>query len=204
MIWFAFALMTLIAVLFVSRPFRRRAAPHGPALIATATTVLLVSSVVYLNTGTPVAPESSGAIETMALLLEQRAAGNPDDAEAWKMLGRSRLAAENYVEAIPALERAVELESARDAETLVDLGEAVLNADERTITGRAGVLFERALALEPSNPRALFYGGVAAIARGERALAADRWEWLLARSPPPELEPMIRQRISEWRDAQSD
>ena len=117
------------------------------------------------------------------------------------MLGRSLLAAEDYAGAIPALERAVELESAKDAETLVDLGEAVLNADERTITGRAGELFEKALALDPWNPRALFFGGVAAIARGERSLAADRWESLLDRSPPPELEPVIRQRVSEWRGA---
>ncbi|HLT90164.1 MAG TPA: hypothetical protein VKZ85_04395 [Woeseiaceae bacterium] len=199
MIWFAFALMMLSAMLFVAWPLR--VASHGRGLIVAVATVLIVSSAVYLNTGTPFAPEAAGTSDSMVRLLKQRAAEHPGDAEAWKMLGRSLLAAEDYAGAIPALERAVELESAKDAETLVDLGEAVLNADERTITGRAGELFEKALALDPWNPRALFFGGVAAIARGERSLAADRWESLLDRSPPPELEPVIRQRVSEWRGA---
>ncbi|MCB1845117.1 MAG: hypothetical protein KDI09_19280, partial [Halioglobus sp.] len=49
------------------------------------------------------------------------------------------------------------------------------------------------------NPKALFYGGLAAVERGDQSLAADRWEALLALSPPPEVQDILRVRIAEWR-----
>jgi len=71
--------------------------------------------------------------------------------------------------------------------------------DSNAVAGRASQLFENALAISPRNPKALFYGGIAAIERGEPLVAADRWETLLASSPPVEIEGILRQRIAEWR-----
>ncbi|HEX2140493.1 MAG TPA: hypothetical protein VHG33_12360, partial [Woeseiaceae bacterium] len=76
----------------------------------------------------------------------------------------------------------------------------LLNSDSDSITGRAGELFENSLALAPDNPKALFYGGIAAVSRGNTSLAADRWEALLAQSPPPEVQAILRDRIAVWRD----
>ena len=60
-------------------------------------------------------------------------------------------------------------------------------------------LFENALALDPNNPQALFYGGIAASNRGNISLAADRWERLLGLNPPPDIQGILQQRIAEWR-----
>ena len=79
------------------------------------------------------------------------------------------------------------------------MGEAFLLGDGRTLNGRAGQLFENALGLEPNNPKALFYSGLAAVERGENELAATRWEMLLQTAPPPNIEGILRQRIAALR-----
>jgi cytochrome c-type biogenesis protein CcmH len=135
----------------------------------------------------------------MMASLEQRLAEQPDDLDGWKMLGRSYLQLQKFPQAIAAFERAVELEASSNPDTLADLGEAVLSNDDTAITGRAGDLFEQAVAVGPANPKALFYGGIAASARGDRALAAERWEALLALSPPPEIRTILEQRVAAWR-----
>lgn len=71
--------------------------------------------------------------------------------------------------------------------------------DNATLDGRAGQLFESALAISPNNPKALFYGGMAAIEREDQELAAERWEALLATSPPENIQTILRSRIAEWR-----
>jgi cytochrome c-type biogenesis protein CcmH len=107
----------------------------------------------------------------------------------------------DYTEAITAFEKAVELESSRNAQTLVELGSAILSNDGagNGVSGRSAALFESALALEPNNPQALFYGGIGAINRGDNELAASRWEKLLGLNPPEEIQGVLRQRVAEWR-----
>lgn len=199
MIWFVFGAMLLTAVAVVAWPLYSRRKRFTPGLIAAVGSVVFLSMAMYWRIGTPVAPTARESADAERRWLEQRVANDPADIDGWRMLGQSSLALGDYARAIPALERAVELESASNPETLVDLGEAVLNDNEQSITGRAGELFERAVTLSPENPRALFYSGVAAIARDEQSLAADRWESLLSKSPPPEIEAMIRQHIAQWR-----
>lgn len=199
MIWVIFGVMLLAAALTVAWPLYRRDKPLTPGLIAAVGTVLLLSAVVYSRIGTPLAPALPATIDEMMASLEQRLAEDPDNLAGWKMLGRSYVQLKDYPKAIAAFERAVALESASNAQTLVDLGEAVLSNDDTAIDGRAGQLFENALAVGPDNPKALFYAGIAAIARGERELAAERWESLLASSPPPEIQAILKERIAAWR-----
>jgi cytochrome c-type biogenesis protein CcmH len=45
----------------------------------------------------------------------------------------------------------------------------------------------------------LFYGGIAALNRGDNELAADRWEILLGLNPPDEIRGILEQRVAEWR-----
>jgi cytochrome c-type biogenesis protein CcmH len=123
----------------------------------------------------------------------------PDDIEGWKMLGRSYMSLQDFAAAVTAYERAVELENSEQAQTLVDLGAAILARDNARIEGRTSALFESALAIEPNNPSALFYGGIAALNRGNTDLAADRWEILLSLNPPENIRGVLQQRIAEWR-----
>ncbi len=198
MIWFLFGVMLLAAALCVGWPLYRHERRLSAGLITGVGTVLLVSAVVYSRVGTPVPPEMPDIGEMMASL-EARLAENPEDVDGWKMLGRSWMHLENYPEAVRAFEKAVELERPVNPQTLVSLGEAVLGTDRNAIVGRAGKLFEDALAAGPGHPRALFYAGIAAAARGDTPLAADRWEALLAQSPPPEIEAVLRERVAAWR-----
>jgi len=71
--------------------------------------------------------------------------------------------------------------------------------DQTQVNGRATELFESALAISPNNPKALFYAGMAALNRGDKNLAADRWEALLATSPPPNIQEILRPKIAELR-----
>jgi cytochrome c-type biogenesis protein CcmH len=199
MIWFLFGVMLLAAALCVAWPlYRHERRLLSPGLAAGVGTVLLLSAVLYSRIGTPVPPAAPDVGEMIASL-EGRLANEPDNLEGWKMLGRSHMQLENFAEAVRAYARAVELESGTNAQTLADLGEALLNSDSDSITGRAGELFENAVAVGPDNPKALFFGGIAAVARGDADLAADRWEALLAQSPPPEVQAILRERIAAWR-----
>lgn len=201
MIWIALGLMLLAATLVVAWPLYRRQRRLTPPLVGAVVTICIVSAAVYSQIGTPVPPDAPPSIDAMVSSLARRLEQNPTDVDGWKMLGRSYVQLQRYEEAQRAFARAVELESSNDAQTLADLGETVILSEGGRIGERAGQLFENALALEPNNPKALFYGGIAAIERSNRALAADRWEALLALSPPPEIQDILRQRVAEWRDA---
>ena len=101
--------------------------------------------------------------------------------------------------AISAYERAVEIEGGQNGQSLADLGEVILLSDRQSMTGRAGELFENALAVSPNNQKALFYSGIAAVGRGDTELAVSRWETLLATSPPQNIQEILRQQIAELR-----
>jgi cytochrome c-type biogenesis protein CcmH len=183
-IWLLFGLMLLAAVLVVAWPMYHRQRRLSPGLISSVFIVLGVSALVYSRIGTPVPPPPVASVDEMVAGLDQRLQENPDDIEGWKMLGRSYMQLENYPKAIEALERAVAMEKPANAQTLAALGEALLIGEGSTRSSRTAQLFESALAAEPTNSKALFYGGVVAIERGDRELAAERWEALLALSPP--------------------
>jgi cytochrome c-type biogenesis protein CcmH len=202
MIWPILSVMLLVAVAVVAWPLiQHRKGFSFPALAAVAF-VIALSAGLYYQIGTPQG-KSAGAemasVEEMVAGLAQRLRDDPDDLAGWKMLGRSYFQLGDYEKAITALERAVEIESRSNGQTLVDLGEAIWMQDQRSLSGRAGELFENAIATSPNNPKALFYGGLVAIERGERFLAAQRWEALLASSPPEGIQEILRQRIAELR-----
>ncbi|HEX6259773.1 MAG TPA: tetratricopeptide repeat protein [Woeseiaceae bacterium] len=199
MIWLLFGLMLLAAALVVTWPMYRRQKRVSAALVSSVAIILGVSALVYSGVGTPVPPPAAASIDEMVAALDNRLQDNPDDLEGWKMLGRSYMQLQNYPRAIAAFERAVALEKPASAQTMASLGEALLIQEGSPGSSRVGQLFESALAAEPSNPKALFYGGIIAIERGNRELAADRWEALLALSPPPEIQDVLRQRVAEWR-----
>jgi len=202
MLWFLFGVMLLTAALVVAWPIyqhQRRFSLAGAAMVVL---VIGLSAGLYARIGTPdvdaVDPEAS-SMEEMVQALDARLQENPDDPEGWKMLGRSYMQMGNPAKAIAAFEQAAALEGSSNAETLISLGEAVLTDNEASINGRAGELFESGLSLAPTNPRALFFAGLAAASRGDIEIAADRWELLLAQSPPPQIEQLLRDRVAQWR-----
>jgi cytochrome c-type biogenesis protein CcmH len=198
--------MSLVAVGFAVWPMYKHQRGLTPLIGAAVIFVVALSSGLYYRQGNPdllsvgaVAGEGLPGMDDAIAALAQRLEEDPNNPDGWSMLGRSYMSVGNYGGAVEAFEKALELESGQNAQTLVALGEALLANTNSPIEGRIASLFENALALDPNNPQALFYGGIAAFNRNNTDLAADRWERLLALNPPEEIQGILHQRIAEWR-----
>jgi cytochrome c-type biogenesis protein CcmH len=73
------------------------------------------------------------------------------------------------------------------------MGEVLVQQDMSELRGRAGHLFERALQLDPTSRKAMFYAAFGALGRGETALARDRFNKMLADEPDPDVRGILEQ-----------
>jgi len=203
-LWILLAVMSLVAVGFAVWPLYRHQRSLSPLIGAAVILVVALSSGLYYRQGSPDLPSGGAGAAAPGMddainALAERLAADPNNPAGWQMLGRSYMSLGNYSGAVEAFEKAVELESAQNPQALVSLGEALLASTGTEIDGRVASLFENALALDPNNPQALFYGGIGAFNRGDTNLAADRWERLMGLNPPAEIQGILQQRIAEWR-----
>ncbi len=209
----AFLLAAAIAALLVWPLLRPAASVEGPArasrplAAALAVWVPLAGFGLYFTlsdwpwdeTVTAASgPHDAGAasLESMAGQLEQRMLAQPGDPEGWKLLGRTYVVMGNYPKAAEAYGRAVAI-APEDVEALLGVAEARVLTDESQFLGEAGAIFERALAMAPDNPKALWYAGLTSYQRLELASARERWSLLKDLSPPPELLQVVDARIAE-------
>ena len=208
MLWLMLGVMSFVGVVFTVWPFLRENSRNFGVVAVTVVFVVASSAGLYAKIGSPGLENErlthgGGPGADMLEVVEglaQRLEDNPDDVNGWRMLGRSYMSLNNYGKAIAAFERVVELEDAQTAQGLVELGEAVLAAEGgQTMPQRAMSLFENAIAVEPNNQAALFWGGLGAVNRGDTELAAERWERLLGTNPPDDIRDVIEQRVAEWR-----
>ena len=203
--WIIAALLCVIALGFGAWPLYSTSRRLTPLLAIVIVSTVALSVGLYSRIGSPdvasagAAPDTLPDMNTAIASLEQRLAKNPDDLNGWKMLARSYMTMQRFDDAVTTYERVMELEDGRNAQTLVDLALAIVSRDGGTVEGRAAALIENALALEPNNPAALFYSGVASANRGDTDTAAMRWELLLGLNPPPEIRSILEQRVAEWR-----
>jgi len=172
--------------------------------------VVAMSAIMYDQIGRPGVPSGrSGTVaadggdlpgmnEAIASL-RQRLDANPDDIDGWKMLGRTQMAMQDFAGAADTYEHVMAMEEGKDAQTLVDLAVALLNRDQAPIQGRPASLLDSALTLDPKNPAALFYVGLAAANNGDTDTATAHWELLLGLNPPENIRVILEQRLAEWR-----
>ena len=201
-LWIALGALSLVALGFVVWPLYRKSGQLTPLLVGIIVLTVGLSAGLYQYIGSP--GVSSGAsslpdIDEIVVSLEKRLEETPDDVNGWLTLGRSYQTMKRYDDAIEAFEKAISLERGQNAETLVALAIVLMEQQGGQISDRSTSLFENALALQPSNPNALFYAGGAAAQRGDTALAADRWEMLLQQNAPPEIQELLQRKINEWR-----
>ncbi len=123
----------------------------------------------------------------MVAQLAQRLQANPDDVHGWQLLGRSYHSLGQYQAARQAFREAWERTPEPDNELKLYYGETLVLTDRDTLQGQAGLLFEEVLAVEPNNPTALWWGGLAAVETGRPDLARERWMRLLAFNPPDDV-----------------
>lgn len=182
-----------------------------PALVMLAALgVPLLTLGVYLDLGAPGLPDQPLAarqdrlqqepgrpeIERMVAQLEARLATAPDDLEGWLMLGRSRSVLGDAPAAVEAYRRAQSL-AGDDPRVLAGLGEALVANAGGVVTPEARNLFTRLTALQPDEPRAMFFLGWADAQAGDYHAALERWRGLLATLPAdtpwrPNVEESVR------------
>ena len=122
-------------------------------------------------------------LETMVERLNAKLRENPDDADGWRLLGRSYMVLGRFPESADAYAKAA-VRAPRDAQLLADLADALAMARGQTLQGEPEKLVLRALELEPTNLKALALAGTAAFERRNFGAAAAYWERMLPHVPP--------------------
>jgi len=141
------------------------------------------------------APAVADTPAAMAAKLAKRLASAPDDLEGWLMLGRSYETLEQFPLAVRAYQRADRLANGQNVEAVMGVAESMLAQDFEQLRGAAGRLFERALALDSNNAKALFYSAFAAMSRGDQPVARERFTRMLTLNPPPQIRDIIEKQL---------
>ncbi len=140
-------------------------------------------------------------VDTMIARLAERLARQPDDLDGWKMLGWSSLNTGDLAGAVSAYAHAVEL-APKDDELLSLYGEAVTRANGGLVDDRALAIFVDSLKLNPRNPRAGFFKGLALDQSGDTEAALAVWLDVLDASPEgADWVPGLIARIKERAEA---
>ena len=170
------------------------AASRGSAralVVTLALAVPLTGAALYFSVGNPgaLAPRAdphnfdpqqlTGLVERLAARMRE----NPDDAEGWKLLGRSYAALGRFAEALDAYAKAA-ARNPRDAELLADMADVLATTRSERLQGEPEKLVLRALEIDPQNLKALALAGTAAFDRKDYGAAARYWQRMLSLVEP--------------------
>lgn len=174
----------------------------------------LMAVTFYLNVGSPKAIDgpppvpprqsSSGGgersreqIEANVAALAKRLQSNPSDVEGWTMLARSYSSMEKFAEAAGAYAKLTELKP-NDANLWAEYAFATAMASGRNLEGRPTELIDRALKVDPENPKALQLAASGAFQAKDYKKAIDYWQRVLKQVPPgSDVAQTLQERINE-------
>lgn len=122
-------------------------------------------------------------MEANVAALAKRLEQNPGDVNGWQMLARSYSSMEKHAEAANAYARATALK-ADDADLWADYALAKTMANGQQMQGEPMELVNKALKLDPENPKALQLAGGAAFQARRYQEAVSFWERALKKVPP--------------------
>jgi cytochrome c-type biogenesis protein CcmH len=132
-------------------------------------------------------------VATLAKKLEQ----NPNDVAGWIMLGRSYTSLGKYADASAAYKKATALKS-NDADLLADYAFALAMANGKKLSGEPTEIINKALKIDPENPKALELAGSAAFEANDFSTAIKHWEKLLTKTAnDPEIGKALNERIED-------
>jgi cytochrome c-type biogenesis protein CcmH len=146
------------------------------------------------------AKQQTAFAEGLTAELEAHLSRNPGDAEGWSFLAKSYVQLQRYAQARAAYERVWALTPEPDDELKLLYAEAQILAEQTALAGEAARLVEEVLVARPQEPKALWYGGLAAFELGRNDVARQRFTSLLAFNPPPEVASAIRERLAALGD----
>jgi len=119
---------------------------------------------------------------------------NPSDAQAIKVIAEYNLELGDYDEAYRYYQQAYLANDSSDISIIIGLVESTLLSRPEVLIYDLNDLINKALAIDPIDQRALWFGGLIARANGDQELARTRWLRLLEDS---ELSVDMRQAINE-------
>lgn len=138
-------------------------------------------------------------VEEMIQRLQTRLQRNPQDPEGWRVLGWSYFGIDRFIDAADAYSKAIELRPTFAGYRSARAEALVRDADGR-VTPEAKKELEEALKLDPKDPRARFFIGLAKEQGGDKAAALAEWKSLLAEADPNETWLSdLKQRVTDLR-----
>ena len=203
--WVGAALLSAAALAFVMVPlWRQRQESGGWSRLGSLAAALLVPAAVglYLGIGTwdgQSAPDTAASLPPMTELVESldaRLQAQPDDPAGWYLLGQSYMTLSRYADARRAFREGMSRDPAPGIDMKLSFAEAETLTDPQALLGEAGQIFEEALEVEPDNPTALWYGGLAAAATGRTGVARQRWSRLLQLDPPQAMRDVLQEHLN--------
>ena len=162
--------------------------------VALGVTVPLLAIGSYLLIGSPAAaiPEvarppapattaqnADQQMDELFRMAEERLQQNPGDLKGWLLLARAKSSVGRFAEALQAYEKATAL-AADDADVWADYADAAAGQGQGKIDGQPIALVNKALAIDPRNPKALLLKGTWEIQQSQFAAAEKTFS--LARS----------------------
>lgn len=188
--------------------------------IVVALCIPFIAGILYLALGQPAAflqttvpgtvdsalPEGHADVDIQSVVarLENELQQNADNPEGWYLLGSSYMSLKRFAEAAQAFEKLRELVG-DEPDLLVREADALAMANQGVLSGAPENLLERALALNPDHPVALWLSGIAADRRGDVEGALRYWqraEPLFADNPQSQAE--LRNQIVRAKGRLSD
>jgi cytochrome c-type biogenesis protein CcmH len=177
----------------VVAPLPATASRHRRLVAAIALVVIpLGVATLYLALGSPFLPgqplatRSAGlqgqSIEGLIAQVETHLAQNPDDGRGWEVIAPIYLRMGRPEAAVNARRNTLRI-SGETAERRAELGEALVALGNGVVTAEAKQAFERAVALDPAEPKARYFLGLAAVQDGRQNDAAAIWRSMLADAP---------------------
>jgi cytochrome c-type biogenesis protein CcmH len=167
--WMSFVLMAMIPVLAAALYW------HLGAFNAIEPTPEMLAS------NEPTLPNQE-AIDKMVDGLAKKMQTDPNNAEGWLMLGKSYKYQQQYAKSADAFAHAYKLLGDKP-NVMLAYAEALSFANDEQVTGQSADLVFKALALEPTNPNALWLAGMAKAQVGEFMAAKKLWTQLAAALP---------------------
>jgi cytochrome c-type biogenesis protein CcmH len=186
------------AAVLVVLPLLRRRADARPTAAVTAVVCLLVlllgGAGLYAAFSNYTWTDATRVEDTPAAMtarLAKRLAKESGTTEDWLKLGHSYVVLGQYPLALRAFQRADTLAGGKSADAIMSMAEVLVQQDMEELRGRAGRMFERALELDPTSRRALFYSAFAALGRNEPALARERFARMLTDERDPDVRALL-------------
>ena len=176
-------------------PTADTAAPWRRRIAALVGLILLPigASALYMVLGSPQLPgqplaarmasvQQDRSIQTLVAQVESHLERNPNDARGYEVIAPVYLRMGRFADAVNARRKVIAL-AGESSERQSDLGEALAAQGNGVVTVDAKAAFERAIALDPKNIKALFFIGIAAEQDGDRHKAAAIFTTMLRDAP---------------------